>query len=46
MEIRRVAIVDRSVMGRGFRDWTGKDAAALRRKNADKLQRILAITNE
>jgi len=32
--------------GRGFYDWTGKDVAALRRKNADKLRRILAIANE
>lgn len=32
--------------GRGFYDWTGKDLAALRRKNADKLRRILAIANE
>jgi 3-hydroxybutyryl-CoA dehydrogenase len=32
--------------GRGFYDWTGKDVAALRQKNADKLRRILAIANE
>jgi 3-hydroxybutyryl-CoA dehydrogenase len=32
--------------GRGFYDWTGKDVAALRRKNADKLRRILAIAAE
>jgi 3-hydroxyacyl-CoA dehydrogenase len=32
--------------GRGFYDWTGKDVVALRRKNADKLRRILEIANE
>ena len=32
--------------GRGFYDWAGKDVAALRRKNADKLRRILAIAEE
>jgi 3-hydroxybutyryl-CoA dehydrogenase len=32
--------------GRGFYDWSGKDVAALRRKNADKLRRILEIANE
>jgi len=32
--------------GRGFYDWRGKDVAALRRKNADKLARILAIASE
>jgi 3-hydroxybutyryl-CoA dehydrogenase len=32
--------------GRGFYDWAGKDVTALRRKNADKLRRILAIANE
>jgi 3-hydroxybutyryl-CoA dehydrogenase len=32
--------------GRGFYDWTGKDVAALRRKNAEKLRRILAIAKE
>jgi 3-hydroxybutyryl-CoA dehydrogenase len=32
--------------GRGFYDWQGKDATALRRKNADKLARILAIASE
>lgn len=32
--------------GRGFYDWAGRDVAALRRKNADKLRRILAIANE
>jgi len=32
--------------GRGFYDWAGKDVAALRRKNADKLRRIVAIANE
>ena len=34
MEIRRVAV------------WAGKDVAALRRENSDKLRRILAIANE
>lgn len=32
--------------GRGFYDWRGKNVAALRRKNADKLARILAIASE
>ncbi len=32
--------------GRGFYDWAARDLAALHRKNADKLRRILAIVNE
>jgi 3-hydroxybutyryl-CoA dehydrogenase len=32
--------------GRGFYDWSGKDVAALRRKNAGKLRRIIEIANE